>query len=280
MPVVIAVPHAGRAYPAALLQAMRNPGAAVLRLEDRYADVLAERVAAAASAPLIKAYAPRAMIDLNRAPEDIDWAMIEPGGCDPAVRTAPSRRVRNGLGLVPRRLPGQGDLWREPLAATALEARITQIHQPYHGHVAALLAEQAERWGAALLIDLHSMPPLAQERGETAQLVIGDRFGAACDGRLIGAAFEFLAGQQVPYAHNRPYAGGYGLERHADPQRGIHAVQIEVDRSCYLDSRLAELGPGLDWMAGVVAGLVQRLAAATAELGQDRLSRRWPEAAE
>lgn len=259
---------------------MRNPGAALLRLEDRYADVLAERVAAAVGAPMIMANAPRAMIDLNRAPEDVDWAMIEPGGHDPTVRPAPSRRVRNGLGLVPRRLSGQGDLWRESLTLTALEARLSQIHKPYHAHIAALLAEQVARWGAALLIDLHSMPPLAQKHDETAQLVIGDRFGAACDGRLIGAAFEFLAGQQVPHAHNRPYAGGYGLERHADPQRGIHAVQIEVDRSCYLDSRLAELGSGLDRMAGVVAGLVQRLAAATAELGQDRIGRRWPEAAE
>lgn len=259
---------------------MRNPGAALLRLEDRYADVLAERVAAAVGAPLIKAHAPRAMIDLNRAPDDVDWAMIAPGADDPVVRPAASRRVRNGLGLIPRRLPGQGDLWRTLLTPAALEARIAQIHRPYHLQVAALLAEQVERWGAALLIDLHSMPPLAQERGEPAQLVIGDQFGAACDGRLIGAAFDFLAGQQVPHAHNRPYAGGYGLQRHANPRRGIHAVQIEVDRSCYLDSRLAELGPGLDRMTKVVAGLVQRLAATTAELGQDRLSRRWPEAAE
>ena len=284
VPVVIAVPHAGRAYPDALLQTMRNPGAAVLRLEDRYADVLAERVALATGAPLIKAQAPRAMIDLNRAPDDVDWAMLEPGfqpGANTVpARPVPSRRVRNGLGLIPRRLPGQGDLWRGPLAPAELDARIAQIHSPYHARIAALLDELAQRWGAALLIDLHSMPPLARERGESAQLVIGDRFGAACDGRLSGAAFDFLAGRRVPHAHNRPYAGGYGLERHANPQHGIHAVQIELDRSCYLDSRLAELGPGLEQMVTLVTGLVQRLAAETAELGQERLSRNWPEAAE
>src|SRR3546814_1825188 len=109
-----------------------------------------------------------------------------------------------------------------------LARRIEGPHAPYHATLEGALANLRDRWGAARLIDLHSMPPLPVRTGMApTEVVIGDRFGAACHGRLIAAAFSQMAVSRRETAHNRPYAGGYVLERHADPRRGIHALQIE-----------------------------------------------------
>ena len=282
IPVLIAVPHGGRAYPATVLAAMRDPLRAALRLEDRLADRLGEAVAAETGAALIVAHAPRAMIDLNRAADDVDWEMIEPRPLLPAGRGAahPGRRARSGLGLVPRRLPGLGEVWQRRLPRAVLEARIAGIHAPYHACVDAELARIRRRWGAALLLDLHSMPPLGERHamGLAPQFVIGDRFGATCDGGLVGAAFSAFAESGRRAAHNRPYAGGYALERHAAPRRGIHALQLEVDRRCYLDAEMRELGPGFAATATLLASLVRRLAAEVALLGGGGGA--WPVAAE
>lgn len=281
IPVLIAVPHAGRSYPCSLLERMRNPGFAALRLEDRYVDLLAEKVAAATGATLLIANAPRAMVDLNRAADDIDWEMFGMGAPPDVGSYTPGRRARSGLGLIPRRLPGIGELWKRRHDHEDLAARIAGIHEPYHASLAAALAELRDRWGAALLLDLHSMPPLALRGGQAPpEFVLGDRFGATCHGSLVGSTFTYFAEMRRGAAHNRPYAGGYVLERHAAPDEGLHALQLEIDRSSYLDSRLTEPGKGFAAMGHLLAGLVRRLAVEVATLGSMRSPPEWAEAAE
>ncbi len=271
IPVLISVPHAGRAYPQALLAAMRDSAVAPARLEDRLVDRLALAVGKETGAGLLVADAPRAMIDLNRAPHDIDWGMISDGANSARTASAvPGGRARGGLGLVPRRVPGVGELWKAPLAHAELIARIEGVHQPYHACLSEHLARLRARWGAALMIDLHSMPPLPLRHGSAAgpaRVVLGDRFGASCGGSLVATAFSCLAEARMVAAHNRPYAGGYGLDRHGAPRRGIHAMQIEIDRGCYLESRLMEPGDGFDAMVTLLVGLVRRLAGQVAMLG-------------
>lgn len=281
VPILIAVPHAGRAYSRLLLERMRNPGFAALRLEDRYVDRLAERIVEQTGAGLLVAHAPRAMVDLNRSEDDIDWDMFSRGAPDSLGSYTPGRRARSGLGLIPRRLPGLGELWKRRHDEADLAHRLDGIHRPYHDCLARALDSLRERWGAALLIDLHSMPPLALPGRQPApQFVIGDRFGASCDGRLIGSCFEYLGGFDRGAAHNRPYAGGYVLERHADPGNAIHAIQVEIDRSSYLDPRLAEPGAGFTSIVEILVGMVRRMADEVAELGRAASAANWPLAAE
>ena len=225
---------------------------------------------------LLVAHAPRAMRDLNRAHDDVDWEMI--GGArrrDPIPQMitgkragGANRRARSGLGLVPRRLPGFGEIWRAPLPREELDARIDRIHRPYHEFLRAELERIRNAWGAALLVDLHSMPPLRPQPGQTRapQIVLGDRFGASCNGRLIDGAFRYLEASGLVAAHNRPYSGGYVLDRHASPPRGIHAIQIEVCRSAYLDERLSQTSALLKPLSDTLAGLVRELGAQTARL--------------
>ncbi len=288
MPVVIAVPHAGRAYAAGLLERMRNPAFAAPKLEDRYVDLLASAVAKQTGAALLVAHAPRAMIDLNRDTDDVDWDML--GIPPPDASAMPvnrlTARARNGLGLIPRRLPGLGELWKRRLDPAELEARITAVHTPYHEALAQELAGLRSRWGAALLIDLHSMPPLNPHGGMEAvtEFVVGDRFGASCHSNLVAAVFSYFSEQDRLAAHNRPYAGGYVLERHAARQHGIHCLQLEIDRQSYLDYRMVERGAGFDDMVTLLVGLVRRLGEEVAAMGASAIAAEsetaWRDAAE
>jgi N-formylglutamate amidohydrolase len=285
IPVLLAAPHAGRGYTDRLLANMRDPGFAALRLEDRYVDRLAEGLAKATGAKLLVANAPRAMIDLNRSPDDIDWEMFSSRKQKGDDSYTPGRRARSGLGLIPRRLPGLGELWKRPHDEAELDQRVALVHEPYHACLAGTLEKIRGRWGAALLLDLHSMPPLSS-RGRTAapEFVVGDRFGASCHGRLVGTAFSFFEERGRNAAHNRPYAGGYVLERHAAPHRGMHALQIEIDRASYLEPRLAEPGSGFNDMVAILADLIRKLGAEVALLGQAGSAPRdgddWAEAAQ
>lgn len=270
MPVVIAVPHAGRAYSDDIIGRMRDPLQGASRLEDRHTDSLALAVAERVEVPVLIAQTPRAVIDLNRAEDDIDWGMIAGGKSREARHSLANRRARSGLGLVPRRLPVTGEIWRGPMTREELDSRIASVHQPYHRRLGQLLEAQRHRWGAAVLIDLHSMPPLPApapgERG--AQLVVGDRFGASCDAALSAEAVRCLAARGHLVAHNRPYAGGHVLERHGHPRRGIHALQLEVCRSTYLDDSLDLPALGMTAMAATIAALVRALSDVAATLGR------------
>ncbi len=273
IPVLISAPHAGRDYPAHVIAHLRDPAAAALRLEDRRVDGLAEAVAQATGAGLLVAHAPRAMVDLNRSPEDVDWSMVEGGAPHGAFGTArhslANRRSRGGLGLVPRRLSGLGEIWKGRLSSAELAARIGGIHAPYHAVLSRTLEDLRDRWGAALLIDLHSMPPLQpRPAGQpAAEFVIGDRFGASCDRALVCAAFSYFEANGRAVAHNRPYAGGYVLDRHAAPARRIHAIQLEVCRASYLDAAMSEASGRAPGVARLLAGLVRVLAAEVAAIG-------------
>lgn len=270
IPVLVAAPHAGRDYPPAVLEAMRDPKYSALRLEDRFVDLLAREIAEGTGAALLVAHAPRAVLDLNRACDDMDWAMVA-GGAPKKVRNSLlNRRSRSGLGLVPRRLGGLGELWKQPLAREELEARIEGIHRPYHAALGHTLETLRDRWGAALLVDLHSMPPLRPRfpGDRPAEFVIGDRFGAACDPALSAQGFAYLARHERRAAHNRPYAGGYILDRHAAPARSIHAMQVEICRATYLDAQFAEPSARMPAMARLLTGLVRELGDVVATLGR------------
>ncbi|MBX3594596.1 N-formylglutamate amidohydrolase [Sphingomonas sp.] len=257
-PVVLSVPHAGRDYPLALRAALRVAPATLIALEDRHADTLA--LAARGAETLFVATRPRAWIDLNRAETERDPRVDE--GADPIPDGAMSLKLRSGLGLIPRRVGG-ADLWRRRFSDEEVRARIGKDHRPYHAALADALAAARARFGVAVLIDVHSMPPLA--RGG-ARLVIGDRFGRAAATRFVSRIEASAHSAGVRTALNTPYAGGYVLARHADPGTNIHAIQLEFDRSLYLDRRQREPGAGFDATVALLRRVVDAVADETLPL--------------
>lgn len=263
LPVLLSVPHSGRDYDAALIARSRLGRTILERLEDPLVD---ELVAGAVDRGIgaVIARAPRAAIDCNRGEDELDPASV--AGRDGA---APTPRSRAGLGLLPTRIAGIGELWRVPVDDAEYERRLGMIHRPYHDALATELAELSKCWGEVLLIDCHSMPP--RRRGD-AQVVIGDRHGTSASPWVSEAAERTAARLGFAVARNAPFAGGHIVARHGRPASGVHAIQVEIDRACYCERDARTPGPGFDR----VAKLFEMLCT---ELG-GLLARRWLDAAE
>lgn len=256
-PVIVSVPHAGRDYPLQLRAAAAVPVAAMLALEDRHADAVA--LAARVDETIIVQRRARAWIDLNRAEDERDPMIDE--GARPIPAGAAATKLRSGLGLVPRRSAPGVAIWKRRLADDEVCARIAEDHRPYHAALAEALGAARDRFGAALLLDVHSMPPLPG--GAPARIVIGDRFGRSAGGRLVHRLESAVVAAGHRTALNAPYPGGYILARHGRPDRHVHAIQIEIDRRLYLDAGLT--APGKE-LADTAALLRRMIDAATDEL--------------
>lgn len=245
-PVVLSVPHAGRIYPLALRANLRVPPATLIALEDRYVDHVA--AGARGKETMLVQQLARSWIDLNRGEEERD-PLVEEG----AAGAPGSARLRSGLGLVPRRTSSTGDLWRRRFTREDIDRRIEREHRPYHQALSTLLAKARERFGVAVLIDVHSMPSLAGRKA--AEIVIGDRFGATAPPRIVDRVRMELEAAGWRHAVNAPYAGGYIITRHARPAENLHALQIEFDRARYLDASGDQPGVG----AAAASALLRRL---------------------
>ena len=247
LPVLLSVPHSGRDYPDWLVAMASGGRRALASLEDPLVDRLAWRAVEHGIAAVI-ARAPRAAIDCNRAEDDIDPSVIEGG----AGRGRISARARGGLGIVPGRTQSHGYLWRRSIGHRQLEQRLIEAHRPYHRAIEELLDELAERYGGAILLDCHSMPPPA--RG-VSPIVLGDCHGASAASWVGAEAVRIVRSAGFVAGINDPFAGGHIVERHGSPQRGIHALQIEIDRRLYLNERLDSPGPGFDSIASLIEAL-------------------------
>lgn len=257
-PLLVSVPHAGRDYPPGFALLSRLPVARLKPLEDRFADLLVETAVSAGHAALV-ARTPRAWIDLNRDEREFDPGLVSTNG---NIVPLASAKVRGGLGVVPRRVMRAGDIWRGELSADAFEERLAQVHRPWHAAIGAQLDALLDQFGTAVLIDLHSMPPIHSVQGAPAspQIVIGDLFGRSARGQFSRLALALAERHGFRAALNAPYAGGHILERHGRPGRGIHALQIEIDRSLYLDPSLDQPGAGLQRCRKFVSELADALA--------------------
>jgi len=234
-PLVFASPHSGRYYPEDMMSAAVLDAVSIRRSEDAYVD---ELIAATPDhgAALIVANFARAYIDLNREPFELDASMF----ADELPEHARSRtaRVAAGLGTIARVVSEGQEIYHRKLMFAEAEVRITSAHRPYHEALKGLIAEAKAAHGYALLVDWHSMPSAATRSGareKIRDIVLGDRFGAACGAVLTNRIERTLEGLGYRVARNIPYAGGYTTEHYGRPQSGVHAVQIEINRALYLD---------------------------------------------
>jgi N-formylglutamate amidohydrolase len=257
LPVLLSVPHSGRDYPDWLVRLAPRGSAALTTLEDPFVDRLVWRALGRGIGAVV-ALAPRAAIDCNRAEEDIDPSVVE--GLRPRRISA---RARGGLGVVPGRTQQHGYLWRRAISAAELEGRLAAAHRPYHRAVEQQLDLIVARFGCALLLDCHSMPP--PPRG-IPPVVIGDYHGQSCAPWLSAEAVRIASRAGLEAGLNDPFAGGHVIERHGRPARGVHALQLEFDRRLYLDPQLKAPGDGFDR----VAYLVEQLAVELGEMLLDR----------
>ncbi len=226
---VFSSPHSGRTYPPAFVRRSRLGLRQLRSSEDAFVDELFA-AAPACGAPLQIAHVPRAIVDLNRSPGDLDPLVVKD-----ARPAAGNPRVAAGLGVIPRVVTGSQRIHRRQISAREAESLLLEHHHPYHSDLGALMRRAHRQFGRAVLIDCHSMPRASLRQEMRPEIVLGDRHGASCSPEILDAidAAFVLAGFRV--ARNSPYAGGYIAELHGRPEDAMHVVQVEIDRSIYMD---------------------------------------------
>lgn len=258
--VIFASPHSGRNYPAAFLAQTTLDRNAIRSSEDAYVDQLFS-AAPTWGAPFLAALAPRAFIDLNRAPDELDPAVIT------GITRAPHNpRVTSGLGVIPRVVAGGRAIYQSKLSLAEAEARINGYWHPYHQALRGLIDATHLRFGEAVLIDCHSMPHEAIENharntAPAPDVVLGDRFGAAASRDVVDRIEAAFANAGLRVARNAPFAGAFIAQSYGRPSRRQHVVQIEIDRRLYLEE--ASVRPNADFAAfrrlleGVICQITQ-----------------------
>ncbi len=262
--VIFASPHSGALYPDRFLAQTVLNAVQIRSSEDAFVDQLFA-TAPLHGAPLLVAAVPRAYLDLNRAPDELDPALIE------GITRAPHNpRVSSGLGVIPRVVAGGRAIYRGKLALAEVEARITRYWHPYHRALRQVIEDTHARFGQAILIDCHSMPHEAIEHharpGNPApDVVLGDRFGASAAPWVTKAVEAAFVAQGFRVAHNTPFAGAFIAQSYGRPSAGRHVVQVEIDRALYMDESRIEPLPGFGDFTARIGAVVAQLAAIGAQ---------------
>jgi len=259
-PVVFCSPHSGRVYPKAFLASSRLDAHTLRKSEDCYVDELFEPVVGL-GAPLIAARFPRAYLDVNREPYELDPRMFD--GRLPSFANTRSMRVAGGLGTVARVVGDAQEIYGQRIPVDDAIRRIEGLYKPYHRALRRLFTRVHRDFGAAVLIDCHSMPSTAGSKDERprADVVLGDRYGTSCVAAVAETIESTLRGQGYSVSRNKPYAGGFITEHYGNPAAGLHAIQLELNRALYMDERRFERTPSFDRLAADLETLAERLAA-------------------
>jgi N-formylglutamate amidohydrolase len=245
-PAVFNSPHSGRHYPRGFLAASKLDAHTLRKSEDCYIDDLFG-FAPEAGAPLLKAIFPRAYLDVNREPYELDPRMFAEEL--PGYANISSVRVAGGLGTIPRIVSEGDEIYRGPIRLSEALRRIEAIYRPYHRMLSDLIGRANEVFGNVLLVDCHSMPSSACAHssvhcGKGVDIVVGDRHGAACAEEITSALEDLLRSQGLRVVRNKPYAGGFITQNYGSPGHGRHALQIEINRAIYMDERRLERTAG------------------------------------
>ena len=252
-PIVFNSAHSGRDYPERFLQMTRLDHLSIRQSEDAYVDELFAR-APHLGTPLLRAHFPRAYLDVNREPWELDPQMFDEPLSDRFNTTSP--RVAAGLGTLARLVAENKPIYRERLTLDDARMRIEGIYLPYHATLQKLLSDSLAAFGVAVLIDCHSMPRIARSGDRLGpDVVLGDRYGTTCAAGLIDLCEMVFAGAGLRVARNRPYAGGFIARTYGRPQHGIHAVQVEISRHLYMYEVTLEKNEGFN----AIRQLVERL---------------------
>jgi len=246
-PVIFASPHSGRCYSPQFLAQACLDSARLRKSEDAFVDDLFAAVPDAGT-PLLLAHFPRAYVDVNREAYELDPDMFD--GPLPEHVVTRSPRVAAGLGTVPRIVASGEEIYAGPLTYKEVRDRIERHHRPYHAALADLVDAARDAFGAALVVDCHSMPSsggaeIARRGGPPVDIVLGDCHGSACAPDVTNCAEQALSTAGFLVVRNKPYAGGHTTRHYGRPMNGVHALQIEINRSLYMDE--ARLAPRADF---------------------------------
>ena len=260
-PVVFASPHSGRRYPAEFLKNSRLDAVGIRKSEDSFIDEIFAG-APGHGAPLLMAEFPRAYVDPNREPFELDPDMFDDPLPDYVNSSSP--RVAAGLGTVARVVTNGEEIYDKPIEVDDAFRRIDGCYRPYHRALRGLIGQAVDAFGACLLVDCHSMPsiggPMERDPGRRrVDMVLGDNHGLSCNPAITDLADDTLSGMGYAVNRNNPYSGGFTTRNYGRPATGVHALQIEINRAAYMNEATIERDAGFDALAADMARLAEIL---------------------
>jgi N-formylglutamate amidohydrolase len=257
-PALFNSPHSGSTYPHEFITMSRLDIGTLRRSEDSFVDELMAGVVAHGY-PLMRAHFPRCYVDVNREPYELDPRMFE--GRLPSFANTRSMRVAGGLGTVARVVGDAQEIYDRRFPVDDALARIEALYKPYHRALRRLFTKLHRDFGAAMLIDCHSMPSTAGHKDERPrpEFVLGDRYGTSCVGVVAETVEQTLRSLGYTVSRNKPYAGGFITEHYGNPAVGLHSIQLEINRGLYMDEKHYARTPGFDRLAADLVTLAQRL---------------------
>lgn len=263
-PFVFNSPHSGRTYPRSFVSLSRLDTMTLRRSEDAFVDELFGGVIEL-GAPLMHARFPRAFVDVNREAYELDPSMFD--GRLPSFANTRSMRVAGGLGTIARIVADGAEIYSTPISVAEGLDRIERYYKPYHRALRGLVEQAHNAYGTAVVVDCHSMPSarVTQENRRRPDFVLGDRYGTSCVSILTDVAQETLQRLGYTVARNKPYAGGYITETYGNPSTGLHALQIEINRSLYMDELRYVRAGGFAWLVADISQLCRRLMSISVE---------------
>src|SRR6195256_3965900 len=259
-PVIFNSPHSGSVYPSAFLSASRLDLATLRRSEDTFVDELFVGVVGRGH-PLMRAHFPRCYVDVNREPYELDPRMFD--GRLPSFANTRSMRVAGGLGTVARVVGDAQEIYGQRIPVDDAIRRIEGLYKPYHRVLRRLFTRIHRDFGAAMLIDCHSMPSTAGAKDDRprADIVLGDRYGTSCVPVVAETIEQTLRDRGYVVSRNKPYAGGFITEHYGNPAVGLHAIQLELNRALYMDERRYERAASFQSVAADLESLADQVAA-------------------
>lgn len=259
--VIFGSPHSGRDYPDWFLEQTSLPMPVLRSSEDAFVDRLIE-VAPDFGAVAISARVPRCVVDLNRGPDEMDPLVVRG-----VPRHPLNQRTLAGLGVIPRVVSQGRTILDQPIPRSEAERRINAYWRPYHHTLAGLIAEAKARFGHAVLIDMHSMPQeaLSHLHGQRPDMVLGNRHGLSAAARITETIAAAIEAEGWRLRRNSPFSGAYICSAHGRPGQNIHVVQIEINRSLYMDETTIQPHEGFDEFAERMHRVVRRLSGLAAD---------------
>lgn len=264
--VIFASPHSGRNYPWSFLRRSVLDELAIRSSEDAFMDKLISS-APACGAPVLAATMPRAFLDLNRASDEFDPAVI-----DGVKQVSHNPRIASGLGVIPRVVSNGRAIYRGKLKLAEAHDRIATYWRPYHDQLADMVRNTHRDFGEAILVDCHSMPHEAVDSVTKTglarpEVVLGDRFGASADSAIVERIETIFLQAGLRVSRNAPFAGAFTTLHYGRPSRRQHAIQIEIDRSLYMNEMLVRPNGNFDSFRS----LMTRVVAEISEIGRKKL---------
>ena len=232
--LILSSPHSGVYYPDDFFSLLKTDVSELKQIEDSLVDELISGNLDKKNL-ILKAVWSRSVVDVNRAKNDFNYNDFEPP--IEHISSKPTKYSRSGIGVIPIKCGMGESIYNTKLSGELAKKWLDVAWTTYHQTLIELLQKAHKNFGHYILFDFHSMPSTSENLNNKIDIVLGDCHGKSIHPKCIDFFENELSKQGLKVRRNSPYSGGYITEFYGKPKEKKHAIQIEINRSIYLNEK-------------------------------------------